>query len=454
MGFSRFWASLRYRLVETPWARSLRAGLRAPAAHNPVERNIWYLYVEVLWAAILSAAAAFNATFAVRLGASNQMIGWLSSVPALLAVFLYIPAARFLERRARRTPWIWGSLFLARVGYGLIVMLPWVIPAQYQGAALVWLLIAISVPSTFFATGFNPLLADVIPERDRARVFANRNIINGMVVATLTFLAGRWLDRAAQIDWATFPRNFQILYVIGFLGAATSSWYLLKIKVPDSKVIAPEPQEHGAHPRPAQIIANARRFVADNRGFVRITANTLAFGFGDWLLAPVYTIFFLRHLGASDGWVGLNSTLANVGVIVGYTLWRKWIEQLGHNRTLLITIPLSACYPFLVSLFPNLTLILIWGIFINLINPGVNLSHFNILLKLCPDERRASYIATYSAIMNAGAFIGPLIGVALADWLDIRWVLVIGGCFRLLGAGLFHLFKVQVKEAASAEAHS
>jgi Na+/melibiose symporter-like transporter len=277
------------------------------------------------------------------------------------AVFLYIPAARFLERRARRTPWIWGSLFLARVGYGLIVMLPWVIPAQYQGAALVWLLIAISVPSTFFATGFNPLLADVIPERDRARVFANRNIINGMVVATLTFLAGRWLDTAAQIDWATFPRNFQILYVIGFLGAATSSWYLLKIKVPDSKVIAPEPQEHGARPKPAQIIANARRFVAENRGFVRITANTLAFGFGDWLLAPVYTIFFLRHLGASDGWVGLNSTLANVGVIVGYTLWRKWIEQLGHNRTLLITIPLSACYPFLVSLFPNLTLILIWG---------------------------------------------------------------------------------------------
>ncbi|MBN2006548.1 MAG: MFS transporter [Anaerolineae bacterium] len=441
MSLNRWWSGLWCRLKDTSARFFLRVG------HSQVERNVWYLYVEVFWAAILSAAAAFNATFAVRLGASNEMIGWLSSVPALLAVFLYIPAARFLERRAKRTPWIWGSLLLARFGYGAIIVLPWLIPAQSRGMALVWLLIAISMPSTFFATGFNPLLADVIPEQERARVFANRSIISGTVIATLTFLAGRWLDNAEQLVGAVFPLNFQVLYAVGFGGALMSSLYLHRIRVPDSRVLPHMPHAAGMRRSPRQLVAGARAFLAGNRDFVRITANTWVFSFGEWLVGPLYTIFFLRQLHAADSWVGLNSTLANIGVIVGYILWRRWIEKLGYARTLLITVPLSASYAFLVSLFPNLSLILLWGIFINIVNPGLNLSHFNILLKLCPDDRRASYIAVYSAIMNAGAFVAPLIGVALAGLFDIRWVLVIGGCIRLTGALLFHIWRVDAPKA-------
>ncbi len=441
MVLNRWWSGARRRLAD------IRARLFKTTSHNQVERNIWYLYVEVFWAAILSAAAAFNATFAVRLGASNGMIGWLSSIPALLAVFLYIPAARFLERRAKRTPWIWGSLLLSRMGYGMIIVLPWLIPAQSRGLALVCLLIAISMPSTFFATGFNPLLADVVPERDRARVFANRSIISGTVIASLTFLAGKWLDGAETLVGAAFPLNFQIVYAVGFAGALLSSVYLYKIRVPDSRVLPHAPRAAGIRRSPAEFLSNARAFLAGNRGFVRITINTWVFSFGDWLLGPLYTIFFLRQLHAADSWVGLNSTLANIGVIVGYMLWRRWIEKLGYARTLLVTVPLSASYAFLVSFFPNLSLILLWGIFINIINPGVNLSHFNILLKLCPDDRRASYIAVYSAIMNAGAFVAPLIGVALSNLFDIRWVLVIGGCIRLVGALLFYIWRVNMPQA-------
>jgi MFS family permease len=99
-----------------------------------------------------------------------------------------------------------------------------------------------------------------------------------------------------------------------------------------------------------------------------------------------------------------------------------------------------------VSLFPNLTLILAWGVLISLINPGVNLSHFNILLKLCPDERRASYMAIFAAMMNVGAFVGPMVGVALSNLWGVRPVLLIGGAIRLLGAALFYAFRVKVNE--------
>jgi len=433
------------RLRERASARikATRIRLRGATLQGKTDHNIWYLYVEVFWAAMLSAAAAFNATYAVRLGASNAMIGWLSSIPALIAVFLLVPSARLLERKTQRAPWIWGSLFLARLGYGLLAMLPWLISGQ-RAEATVGLLIAISIPSTFFTAGFNPLLADVVPERDRARVFANRNIIAGLTVAVLTFLAGRWLEAATHIRWAAFPANFQVMYIIGFVGAVASSIYLLKIRVPENKIVERPPRQKVS-------LAQFRTMFGQNRSFVRIILNTLLFGFGEWLIAPLYIIFFLKHLNATDGWVGLNSTLANIGAIIGYALWQRLIYKWGDARTLLTTIPLSASYAFLVGLFPNLTAILVWGVLINIINPGVNLSHFNTLLRLCPEDRRASYIAFYSTIINMGAFIGPLIGVALSHTFDIRLLLIIGGSIRLLGALMFHVFPIKVADPTRVE---
>lgn len=433
---TRFLSQLRERIGA--WVRATRIRLRGANLQGRIDHNIWYLYVEVFWAAMLSAAAAFNATYAVRLGASNTMIGWLSSAPALIAVLLLVPSARLLERKTQRAPWIWGGLFIARLGYGLIAMLPWLI-AGHRAEAIVGLLIVISIPSTFFSAGFNPLLADIVHERDRARVFANRNIIAGLTIAVLTFLAGRWLEAAPHIRWAAFPVNYQVMYIIGFLGAMVSTVYLLKIRVPESKIVERPPRQKVS-------LAQAKAMFGQNRNFARIILNTLLFGFGEWLIAPLYIIFFLRHLNATDGWVGLNSTLANIGVIIGYALWQRLIYKWGDSRTLLITIPLSASYAFLVSLFPNLTLILVWGVLINIINPGVNLSHFNILLKLCPEDRRASYIAFYSTIINVGAFVGPMIGVALSRTLDIRLLFIIGGSIRLLGALMFHIFPIRVAD--------
>jgi len=430
----RVWSRIR----SIRWSRLLRR----PPLHSQVERNIWYLYVEVFWAAILSAAASFNAAFAVRLGASNQMIGWLSSIPSLIAVLLLIPTARFLETKSRRAPWLWSSLFLARLGYLALALLPWVIKS-YQAEAVVWLLIAITVPSTFFSAGFNPLLADVIPERDRARVFANRNIIVSATVAVLTFAAGRWLEGASALHWAVFPANYQVMYLVGFVGAAASSLVLLRIRVPESVVIDRRRRVKVGRPSMAAI----KTMLAENRDFVRITLNTLLFDMGAWLVGPLYILFFVRELGASDGWIGLNNTLANLGVIAGYALWRRLLRKWGYGRTLLISVPLAASYAFLVALFPDMSLILVWGVLINLINPGVSLSHFNILLKMTPDDRRASYIAIYSSIMNVGAFVGPAVGVALAGLWGIRTVLIVGGVIRLLGAGLFYLFRVQVQES-------
>ncbi len=451
------WAGFRYRVLEVPWARSLKARLvhsmRPLAQRSELDRNIHYLYVEVFWAAIFSAVFAFNATYVLRAGATNQMVGWLSSLPSLFAIFLMVPAARIMESSNKSRLWMLLGLGLGRFGFLWAAFIPWIFPNR-TAQVLVYLFILRTIPITIFNTAFSPMLADVIPERDRARVFANRSIISSGVMALATFAAGLWLDAGAKWPWAAFPFNYQLLYIVGGVAALTSAYFVSKVRPPagalGARVSAEEKESKRGSTRAARqpwTIARVREVVgmmaSERQDFVRITVNTLVFNLGAWLVMPLYTILFVKQLDATDSWIGLNSTLANLGVIVGYALWRPWIHRLGDNKALRLSVPLAASYAFLVALFPNLTLILIWGVLINLINPGVNLAHTNVFYRVCPQERRASYMAIYNSVMNVGAFVCPMLGVALAEAIDIRWVLVIGGVVRLIGAMLFWVWRLE-----------
>ncbi|MGC9348348.1 MAG: MFS transporter [Anaerolineae bacterium] len=443
------WPRIRYRLRDAFWARArpfrLRAG-RSPRERTEIDRNIQYLYVEIFWAAIFSAVFAFNATYALRLGATNQMVGWLSSIPSLFAMVMMVPAARFLEGRTHWGPWMVVSLVMGRFGFLLAAFIPWLFPDR-AAEVVIYLFMLRTIPITFFNTGFSPLLADVLPARDRARVFANRSIISSAVTAVTAFLAGRWLDAAVDWTWAAFPLNYQLLYVVGGISALTSAYFVSKIKPPVRDVADDRGKQiPGSAKRERLTLARLRgtmkTIAKERQAFLRLITNTLIFNLGAWLVMPLYTILFVRQLNASDSWIGLNSTLANLGVIAGYAFWRRGVNRLGDHRALRLTVPLAASYAFLVAFFPNLSLILVWGILINLINSGVNLSHTNVFYQVCPEERRASYMAIYSSVMNAGAFVCPMIGVALSEVMDIRWVLLIGGMVRLLGAFMFHIWRI------------
>jgi len=402
------------------------------------DRNAWNLYVELFWASILGIAAAFNAAFAVRLGAENSHIGLLNSLPALAAILVSVPAGRFLERRAKRQAWVLGSLFVNRMGYVLVALVPWLPTAGLnKGAVLVALLVAMSFPVNFFSVGFSAMLGDVIPERRRATVFATRNIINTGMLSVGMWLAGRWLNRV------TFPLDYQAMYLVGFLASMLSMVYLVKIRVPDARAAAPI--AHAARPLREQWRA-LRQVMRDRNDFVRIVVDTLLYGLGAWTAAPLYILYFVRELHASDAWIGLHGTVANVAAIAGYALWRRLIGRWGESRTLKRTVMGAGLYPLLVGLSPSLTPILFAAALNGLIAPGVNLSHFSTLLKVCPEKHRPSFIGFYTTIMNVGAFIAPLVGVALADRFGLGPTLVGCGAFWLVGALSFRVWPIRVAD--------
>ncbi len=429
----------RWWLLTRRTGEQMREAL-APQELDIPERNARNLNSEVFWAAFLSAAAAFNAPFAIRLGATNTEIGLLSSIPALLALLVSIPAGQFLNRRARRMPLLIRSLFVYRLGFLLAAFIPW-LPVAQKGTALIWLLIAFSIPAHFFGVGWNSMLADVIPETNRARVFAIRNILAAVAVTSGIFLAGWWLERSV------FPLNYQVMYVIGFTASLISIYYILKLQAPDSVAPPASPRQPVSF---RSLWRGFQQMTTHQPDFVRLVVNTLAYGVGLWMIGPLYVLYFMRTLGAAEGWLGLNGMLGSLASAIGYYLWQRVIIRWGENRVLKWTISVIGLYPVLVGLSPNLTLILVWSALNNLIAPGVSLSHFNMVLKICPEAERPVYLGIYTTIMNAGAFVMPLLGVYLANRFGLAPMLVAGGVLCLVGSSLFRIRPWQTPDSLAA----
>ena len=404
---------------------------------NRDDRNAYYLVFEIFWASVLGSAATFAAAFAIRLGANNVEVGLLTSIPALMAVLVSIPAGKFLERQARRTPWVWGSLLMHRTGFLIAALAPWLhIDGLNQGLLVVMIFALNSATAHFFNVGWIPLLADVVSEERRAAVFTGRNIVYNATLSICGFLFGQWLTAIP------FPINYQSMFFIGWVAAMVSMVVLYRMDVHETPSVKPE------NPQPNTLAGQLRTmrsaFTAYPE-FMRITRNTLLHGIGIWLASPLYTLFFVRQMDASDAWLGLNGMVASLGTIVGYTFWRSLMARWGEQPTLKRTIVLAGVYPVLVGLMPGLTPILLLSALNGLIVPGINLSHFNTLLRSMPPDSRPSYTAVYQTIMNVGAFVSPLIGVAIANVIGIGPALVFSGVLSIIGSTSFIWWPV-VKE--------
>lgn len=155
----------------------------------------------------------------------------------------------------------------------------------------------------------------------------------------------------------------------------------------------------------------------------------------------------MRGLGANEGWLGLHGMLANLTPVLGYYLWQRAIERWGENPILKWTIVLVGLYPMLVGLSPSLTIILLWTSLNGLLVPAIGLSHFFMLLKVCPDRERPLFMGVYTTIMNVGASVMPLVGVAAADYFGIVPVLVVGGILTTIGSASFLWNPLQTEDS-------
>jgi MFS family permease len=401
-----------------------------PQFQSLEERNDWNLYVEVAWFGVLAGIAnTFLAVFALRLGASNLQVGLLTSLPALIMVLVSIPGARLVEGQRRIMPFILLTGFLHRFGYFLLALVPFFFLVEHQAEAVVVLVALLTVPMSMATVAFTSMMADVVAPSRRAQVVSVRNVLVGLTSTGAALAGGKFLELLP------LPLNYQALFALAFLASLLSLYYLARIEMPETG--GPD-QGQRADGLLRLRLGDLAALLSSSPTYVRFTLSSFVFFWGLFFPIPLYTIYWVRNLQITDWWVGLLSTVGNAAMVASFLFWGRWTGRRGNRQALLLSTVGLALYPILTafsfSVEPLIYVSILGGVF----TAGFNLTLFNSLLEVCPDQRRPSFIASYNSLVNVPAFVAPLLGTAAVGWIGIHQALLLGGVLRFLGVFLFY----------------
>ena len=405
------------------------------------DRNIRQFYLDTACQGLVSGGiGTFLAIFVVRLGASSFLVSLLTSLPAILMAPLAIPAGLFVERqRDLMKVTNWGRI-LHRGSFLLVALVPFLVRDHLAEAiTLLWTLK--SIPAAFINLSWTGIIAEIISPQRRPRVNGNRWALVSLVSALSVPGFSLILDRIV------FPLNYQIVFFISFVGGVLSIYSFSRIILPSSVQDSIVEQARSASQPKATgtAIQRLRDYAASfvqAPTFVRYLVTTLVLRFGLNLPSALYSIYWIRHLDASDSWIGWQATAASLALIVGYFAWGRIAARKGHYLVLLTCTVGLSLYPLCTGLIPSQfwlpVVALLRGFFVT----GINISFFDTLLHICPADRRPSFVALNTLCAQLALFLAPMAGSLLADLTDIRVVFFLASGILLLAAVLFRRFRV------------
>ncbi len=187
-----------------------------------------------------------------------------------------------------------------------------------------------------------------------------------------------------------------------------------------------------------------------NDGYVRFALTSFVFQWGVYFTTPLYSIYWVRNLDASDGWVGVINMVGSATTILFYPLWGRLTARRGNRIAMILTTAGMAGYPFFLALAPSVewaVVVSFWG---GVVSSGQALSFFNGLLEVCPELNRSSYIAGYNTLVNIAAFAAPILSTSLTELSSIQAMLFLGAGLRLLGSFLIWRKRALVPERVAA----
>jgi hypothetical protein len=390
------------------------------------KRNFLNVQVDAIGIGIASAAGQFLPIFLTRLGATNFQIGLLTAMPALSGLILAIFIGRFLQGRRRIVPWFSGARLLVISAYALTGLVPFVVAPELAIPAVLLIWLFATIPQIVVNVAFSVVMNAVAGPTKRYELMSRRWSLLGLTTALTVAVTGQVLDR---ID---FPINYQLVFMGLSLGGLISYYFSSHIDLPEVETIL-EKQGLSLRARLKEnlaLVANERAFVSFNlKRFVFITGQTLAI--------PLFPLYYVRVLHASNSWIGVIATAQTAVMLIGYFFWTRQSRRRGSRFVLLWT-------TFGISLFPAViasTRHIEWVVFIaglgGILQAGIDLVFFDELMKTVPEEYSATFVSYAQSIQYLSSFIAPLIGTTLATWIGIPGAMLVSTAIRLLGFALF-----------------
>ncbi|MEW5959448.1 MAG: MFS transporter [Chloroflexota bacterium] len=418
------------------------------------QQNFRHLVLDSLWfGGLLGSSMAFLAVYATRLGASSLLIGLFTAGPAVVNLFFSLPAGSWLEGRSFHKQAFLSSLW-HRFGYVCLIPLAWLFDARGQNWAMVLITLLMAIPGTLLAVSFNAMFAAVVPPEQRARLVGVRTSVMALAVILTTLLCGQILDLVS------FPANYQLVFVVGSMSAAMSSYYLGKVRQCADAPPMPQvgrPIRDPARPGGLRFGDELRntfglrfltragdkpllRFDLLSTPFGPLLGAYLAFYFFQYIPIPLFPLFWVHELKLTDAQISIANALFYITLMVTSLGVQRVSAWLGNHRLFVLGAVLYGAYPLLTGLASDQWLLygasLIGGAVWALTNSGL----LTRLMERIPEDDRPAHMAFHNLVLNIGILTGSLIGPLMGGALGLRVTILLAAVLRLLGGVLIGIW--------------
>lgn len=360
------------------------------------------------YAVMSGSGETYFSAFAVFLKASTAQIGFLASVPALLASFAQLLSAWLGHTFGNRKVIILiGATLQALVWIPMAMLL--LVPTEYQVEIFIACVILYYAFGNLAAPQWSSLMGDLVTEKKRGRFFARRTRISSMTSFLALVTAGTLLHYFDH-HMAT-KTGYLILFSVAFISRLVSVYHLTKMYDRPGHVAAIEvPVEKLTWKQLKQ-----SRFAGFSVFFALIQFS-VAVG------SPFFSIYLLRDLGYSYvEFMVLSASTVFMQFLTLYR-WGRISDVFGNRIILTLCGSLIPFIPFLWLISPNFYYLLVVQAFGGVIWAGFTLSASNFLYDLIPQNKRATYMAAHNVLASVGIFIGALLGGYLGTVLPATYV--------------------------------
>ncbi len=415
----------------------------APQDHISEEerrRGIGYLMLD---AAAATAIGAINSgvvllALALHIGASSRQIGILASIP-LLTQMLQAPAVKLIERLRRRRLISVACVFSARLALPVYAIVPF-IPDRNQAALVLTAAALLHYGmNAVGACSWNSWIRDFIPA-DRLGAFFSRRGLYGTIVSTVAMLIGAYALDLASRSPDLGRQIFSGLYVAGFCLGLLSTAALARVPEPRMAVTSVMVPLH----RLLQLPLRDRNF----RNVLRYVAS---WQFATNLAAPFFTVYIVRGLGYSIGFVLLLTVVSQLANIAVVQSWGSLSDRFTNKSVLKVASPaflLCIGGMAFASEFDSQTArtayLGLLHVLMGAAGAGVSLAAGNLGMKLSPSSNGTSYMAVHALVTAAAAGSAPIVGGWAADFfatrrmeLNLQWISP-SGANELFGLAFSH----------------
>lgn len=385
----------------------------------------------------------FLTGFALHLGMNDFMIGLLASMPFVVTLF-QLPTSYFIVKNPERKKVAYWAAAIARLlwlpilVFALLPLSPGV--TRYL-VVLGLIFISYAFISISYVSWFS-WISDLVPDEIRGRFFGTRNMFCGGAGMIVMVAFGTFFDKLNGLSYRGVPLGFAITFMSAVFFGMMGLRFLNLIS---------EPRAHCSSSYVSFYKLTGVPFKEPN--FRKFLIFSLLWNFSVYFASPFFTLYFLRDLSFSYGFVATLGMFSAFADLLGMQIWGRISDNVKNRAVIQLSSWIAIFLPLAwVTVQPSSV---VMPILLHLVGggfwAGINLCMNNLLLRISPQENRAFYLSVYNFMGGLGAATGPILaGLALKymsnsdlqlfSWkiLPLHVIFIASTLFRLLS---FQLFK-------------